>query len=178
MVAAPETDGAVLLLDVRTPAEFESAHIDGSVNVPLDRLEEYLPQLADAMTGRSVLICQSGGRARTAQTKLTAAGLHGSVVMTGGLNAWISSGAPVNRGRRSWSLERQVRLVAGLLVLVSVTLSLWWAPALLATAFVGAGLTYAGASDNCMMGMLLARLPYNRGGAGDPTAALARACRR
>ncbi|MER7213449.1 rhodanese-like domain-containing protein [Streptosporangium sp. NPDC000239] len=178
LTAARETEGAVLLLDVRTPAEFESAHIDGSVNVPLDRLEAYLPQLAGAMTGRSVLVCQSGGRARTAQDKLTAAGLRGTAVMTGGLNAWITSGAPVNRGRRRWSLERQVRLVAGLLVLGSVTLSLWWAPALFVTAFVGAGLGYAGASDNCMMGMLLARLPYNRAGAGDPAAALARACRR
>ncbi|MER7132738.1 rhodanese-like domain-containing protein [Streptosporangium saharense] len=162
LVAA--ADGTVLLLDVRTPAEFETAHIDGSVNVPLDRLEAHLPQLA-GMEGRSVLICQTGGRARTAQAKLTAAGLR-SVVMSGGLNAWIASGAPVNRGRRRWSLERQVRLAAGLLVLVSVALSVWWAPALALAVFVGAGLTYAGASDNCMLGMLLARLPYNRGGTG------------
>ncbi|MEV1174525.1 rhodanese-like domain-containing protein [Nonomuraea sp. NPDC049784] len=170
--------GAILLLDVRTPAEFETAHVDGAVNVPLDRLETHLPQLAEAALSRIVLICQSGGRATTAQAKLAQAGIPTSAVMTGGMNAWLAAGAPVNRGRQRWSLERQVRLVAGLLVLVSVLLSLVTPWSLLVTAFVGAGLTYAGASDNCLMGLLLTRLPYNRAGAADPAGALAHACRR
>ncbi|WP_327582268.1 rhodanese-like domain-containing protein [Nonomuraea sp. NBC_00507] len=176
--AMTATDADVLLLDVRTPAEFETAHIDGAVNVPLDRLQGHLPQLSDAAPGQVVLVCQSGARASTAHAMLAGAGLSTSLVMTGGMNAWLASGAPVTRGRQRWSLERQVRLVAGLLVLVSVLLSLLTPWSLLVTAFVGAGLTYAGASDTCTMGLLLARLPYNRAAATDPAAALAQACRR
>ncbi|MGH3392064.1 MAG: rhodanese-like domain-containing protein [Actinomadura sp.] len=153
----------VLLLDVRTPAEFETAHIDGAVNVPLDRLDEHLPRLAVDAPGQAVLICQSGGRARTAQAKLAAAGLPQAVVLAGGMNSWIAADAPVVRGRPHWSLERQVRLVAGLLVVGSVVASLWLPLAVLVAALVGAGLTYSALSDTCMMGLLLARLPYNRG---------------
>ncbi|MEV4471289.1 rhodanese-like domain-containing protein [Nonomuraea sp. NPDC049504] len=176
--AMTATAAGVLLLDVRTPAEFETAHIDGAVSVPLDRLQNHLPQLTDGAPGQIVLICQSGARASTAHAALFRAGLSTSAVMTGGMNAWIAAGAPVIRGRQRWSLERQVRLVAGLLVLVSVLLSVLTPWSLLLTAFVGAGLTYAGASDTCMMGLLLARLPYNRATATDPAAALAQACRR
>ncbi|MEV7009399.1 rhodanese-like domain-containing protein [Streptosporangium sp. NPDC051022] len=174
--ALAATDPGVLLLDVRTPAEFETAHIDGAVNLPLDRLDERMSLLAEDASVAIVIVCQSGGRARTAQAKLTSAGLRRAAVLDGGMNSWIASAAPVVRGRRRWSLERQVRLAAGLLVLVSVVASLWLPWALLLTGFVGAGLTYAGLSDNCMMGMLLARLPYNRGsgGAGAP----GRACPR
>ncbi|TMR14375.1 rhodanese-like domain-containing protein [Nonomuraea turkmeniaca] len=172
------TGADVLLLDVRTPAEFETAHVDGAVNVPLDRLQAHLPQLTESAPGQVVLVCQSGARAGTAQAMLSGSGVSTSVVMTGGMNAWLAAGAPVVRGRQRWSLERQVRLVAGLLVLVSVLLSILTPWSLLVTAFVGAGLTYAGASDNCMMGLLLARLPYNRAAATDPAAALAQSCQR
>ncbi|MFC9974257.1 rhodanese-like domain-containing protein [Spirillospora sp. NPDC127200] len=151
----------VLMLDVRTAAEFHTAHIAEAVHVPLDRLDGHLPRLTEERPDRIVLICQSGGRARTAQSRLAAAGLT-ATVLEGGMNAWLSAGAPVERGEQRWSLERQVRLVAGLLVLTSVIASLWLPWTLLITAFVGAGLTYAGASDNCLMGILLTRLPYNR----------------
>ncbi|GAA3119491.1 rhodanese-like domain-containing protein [Streptosporangium carneum] len=180
--ALTASGSGVLLLDVRTPAEFETAHIEGAVNLPLDRLDESLPLPQGEASGGVVLVCQSGGRARTAQAKLASAGVRETAVLAGGMGSWIASGAPVVRGRQRWSLERQVRLVAGLLVLVSVVASLWVPWALLVTGFVGAGLTYAGASDNCMMGMLLARLPYNRGtgtGTGaDVTGAPGRACPR
>jgi len=176
-VRALPTGADVLLLDVRTPGEFETAHLEHAVNVPLDRLDSHLPRLT-AAAKRIIVICQSGNRAATAHTALTAAGITGAAVLVGGMNAWTASGAPVIRGRQRWSLERQVRLAAGLLVLATVALSLLTPWALLATAFVGAGLTFAGATDTCMMGLLLARLPYNQGGAADPGAEPARACRR
>lgn len=164
----------VLLLDVRTPAEFESVRIDGAINVPLDQLDAHLPRIADLAPQRIVLICQSGGRAKTAHARLSGHGLSQGVVLDGGMNAWVGSRAPVQRGRERWSLERQVRFVAGLLVFLSVVLSLWTPWSLIVAGAVGVGLAYAGASDTCMMGMLLARLPYNRAAAADPAVALAR----
>lgn len=167
------SDPDVLVVDVRTPAEFETAHISGAINLPLDQVDAHLRRIADDAGGTMLLICQSGGRATQAHKKLCDAGLRDAVVLTGGMNAWIASGAPVVRGRQRWSLERQVRLVAGGLVLASIVADLWLPGARFAGAAVGAGLVFAGLTDTCAMGMLLARLPYNRGEGADIDAALA-----
>ncbi|GAA2760754.1 rhodanese-like domain-containing protein [Actinopolymorpha rutila] len=154
---------AVTVVDVRTPAEFESAHIRGSYNVPLRLLGEHAGQLRDRLGHRVVLVCQSGVRADEARKRLTAVGMDGLHVLDGGVPAYAAAGGDVVYGRQRWSIERQVRLVAGLLVLLGTLTSLV-VPWMLALAvFVGAGLTFAGLTDNCMMGRLLARLPYNRG---------------
>ncbi|MEU6431762.1 rhodanese-like domain-containing protein [Microbispora sp. NPDC046973] len=163
----------VLVVDVRTPAEFETAHISGAVNLPLDQVDVHLRRIVADAGGTLLLVCQSGGRAAQARRKLYDAGLPGTVVLTGGMNAWIASGAPVVRGRQRWSLERQVRLVAGGIVLASIVADLWLPGTRFAGAFVGAGLVVAGLTDTCAMGMLLARLPYNRGGGSDVDTALA-----
>lgn len=168
------TDPGVLVVDVRTPSEFASAHIDGAVNLPLDQVDAHLRRIVQDAGGRMVLVCQSGGRAERARKALSEAGLPGVAVLDGGMNAWIASGAPVNRGRPRWPLERQVRLVAGSIVLVSAVTSLWVPAAVFVAAFVGAGLTVAALTDTCAMGMLLARLPYNRAGEVDVEAAVAR----
>lgn len=164
----------VLVVDVRTPAEFESAHIDGAINLPLDQIDALMRRLVTDVGGRMLLICQSGNRAERARSALSDAGLTDVAVLDGGMNAWIAAGAPVNRGRARWALERQVRLVAGSIVLASVVASLWFPAAVLVAAFVGAGLTLAALTDTCAMGMLLARLPYNRAGGVNAEAALAR----
>ncbi|TQS21214.1 rhodanese-like domain-containing protein [Microbispora sp. KK1-11] len=165
----------VLVVDVRTPAEFETAHISGAINLPLDQVDAHPRRIADDAGGGGtmLLICQSGGRAAQAHKKLCDGGLRDAVVLTGGMNAWIASGAPVVRGRQRWSLERQVRLVAGGIVLASVVADLWLPGARFVSAVVGAGLVFAGLTDTCAMGMLLARLPYNRGEGADIDAALA-----
>lgn len=157
-----ETEPHTLLVDVRTPAEYEGSHIPGSINLPLGRVEAHLERIVAEAGGRLVLICQSGNRAGQCQTKLTNAGLNDTVVMKGGMSAWEAQGAPVVRGRQRWALERQVRLVAGGLVLVSVLASLLWPPAVAVAGFVGAGLVFAAVTDTCAMGMALSRLPYNQ----------------
>jgi hypothetical protein len=84
-------------------------------------------------------------------------------VLDGGVNAWIAAGLPTVLGTRRMSLERQVRILAGGLVALGGILALAvnpWFAAL--PAFVGSGLVFAGITDTCMMGMLLAKLPYNR----------------
>jgi rhodanese-related sulfurtransferase len=151
--------GEIILLDVRTPVEFREVHIAAARNVPLDQL-----QAGDAPADRPVyVICRSGSRGRQACEKLLAAGRTDVHNVEGGTLAWIECGLPVVRGKKSVSLERQVRIAAGSLVLLGVLLGWLVHPALLGiAAFVGAGLTFSGLTDTCGMGMLLARMPWNR----------------
>jgi rhodanese-related sulfurtransferase len=169
------TNSDVLLVDVRTPGEYQSAHIEDSVNLPLDQVDAHLRRIVSDAGGRMVLVCQSGGRAEQARQKLTEAGLTDVVVLAGGMNAWMAAAAPVARsGETRWALERQVRLVAGSIVLLSVLASIWLPALRYVAGAVGAGLVFAAVSNSCMMGMLLAKLPYNRGPALDIDAAIAR----
>ena len=150
------------LIDVRTPAEFETQHISGAYNVPLDLLREHRDEIAGHLDQRVVLICRSGQRAGQAGESLRQAGLTNISILEGGLSSWLAGGFAVNRGRQRWELERQVRLIAGLIVALSVLASIV-VPHLEWVAFaIGAGLTTAALTNTCAMGMLLARLPYNQ----------------
>ncbi|MET9710986.1 rhodanese-like domain-containing protein [Nocardiopsis alba] len=157
-----ESDPNTLVVDVRTPAEYESSHIPGAINLPSQRVDRHLERIVADAGGRLVLVCQSGQRARGCQDSLAAAGLSDTVVLDGGMNAWEAQGGAVVKGRSRWALERQVRLVAGSIVLVSAVASLWWTPAVAIAGFIGAGLTFAAVTDTCAMGMALTRLPYNQ----------------
>lgn len=151
------------LLDVRTPAEFGGVHIAGSVNVPLGALPARLDDLTQDADAALVLICRTGQRAEQARRQLDAAGVTGAVVLEGGLEAWERAGQPVQRGEAGMSLERQVRIAAGSLVVLGVALGVFVHPGFLGLAgFVGAGLVFAGITDTCGMGLLLARMPWNR----------------
>lgn len=152
------------LIDVRTPAEFETAHIPGSINIPLPLVQAHADQLASDLDGPVVLVCQAGGRARTAHAALAAAGAQQLAVLDGGVAAHTAAGQPVRRGRTRWALERQVRLVAGGLVATSIVASLRCPKARFLAGGIGAGLATAAITDTCAMGAALAKLPYNRGG--------------
>jgi rhodanese-related sulfurtransferase len=166
-------DSDVALLDVRSPAEFETVHIPGSVNIPLDQLDRQAAALADR--GRPlVLVCRSGARATQAQTKLAAVGCVSTTVLDGGVVAWEKAGAPVERGAQKWDLERQVRLVAGGLVLGFVLASIVVPPLRYLAGAVGAGLVFAALSNTCAMGNLLSKLPYNRGASCDVSRSMSR----
>jgi rhodanese-related sulfurtransferase len=162
------------LLDVRTPSEFENAHISGAYNVPLGQLHEHAAEVRAAI-GPVVLICQSGQRAQKAETMLRGQGMANVRVLEGGMAAWISSGLPTARIRARMSLERQVRILAGAIAasgaIVALTL---WPLAAVVPALIGSGLVFAGVTDTCAMGMLLARLPYNRGAATCDTEVIVR----
>lgn len=153
------------LIDVRTPAEFETRHISGAYNIPLDLLREHRDDIAGHLDQRVVLICRTGQRAAQAEESLHIAGLRNVSILEGGISGWQAGGFAVNRGRQRWELERQVRLIAGMIVALSVLASTFM-PYLEWVAFaIGAGLTIAALTNTCAMGMLLARLPYNRAGA-------------
>lgn len=162
-----EAQGACRLVDVRTPAEFDSLHASGAVNIPLDRLgasaiQQHFPECE----GPLYVICQSGARSRRAAELLAAEGMDNVVDVLGGTNAWNSAGLPVVCGRESLPLEAQVRIVAGALVLVGVITGLLVHPAALVIAGgVGAGLLIAGIRNSCPMATLIARMPWNQRGA-------------
>lgn len=151
------------VLDVRTPGEFETVHIGGAYNVPLDLLREHREDISRHLDQDVVLVCRSGQRAAQAEEALRGVGLQNVHVLDGGMAAWESRGLAVNKGRTRWDLERQVRLVAGSLVLSSVLASVVAPKVKWLAAGIGGGLTFAAVSDTCAMGMLLAKLPYNRG---------------
>ena len=153
------------LLDVRTPVEFAEVHVPQARNEPLD---QFNPAQLFGTGGLAkdqpvYLLCRSGARAAKAAEKLARAGLANGVVVTGGTLAWIEAGLPVERGAvKVISLERQVRIAAGSLVLLGLLLAKFVHPYLIGlTAFVGGGLVFAGITDFCGMGLLLARLPWN-----------------
>lgn len=110
------------ILDVRTPAEFETAHISGSYNVPLDVLNQHGAEVVRQLDHDDdvVLVCRSGQRSTQAAEFLQNAGLTGGRVLDKGISNWEGQGFAVDRGVQRWDLERQVRLVAGSIVLSSV----------------------------------------------------------
>lgn len=152
----------VKILDVRTAAEFEAAHIPGSYNVPLGTLGEHANEVARDLSEEVVVVCQSGTRAQQAETRLTASGLAGVHLLDGGIAAYQTAGGEVVRGANRWDLERQVRLVAGSLVVAGTVGSLAYRPFIALAGGVGAGLAFAAVSNTCTMGKALMKLPYNR----------------
>jgi rhodanese-related sulfurtransferase len=160
-----QADPDILLLDVRTSVEYAEAHVPEAQNEPLHRLqlENFATAEASYDERPIYLLCKTGGRASKAAEKLAAAGQDRGVVVEGGTDAWIKSGLPVTRAAKPvMSLERQVRIAAGFLVLAGVLLG-WLVNTLFfgLSGFVGAGLIFAGVTDFCGMGLLLARMPWN-----------------
>jgi rhodanese-related sulfurtransferase len=152
--------GQAKLVDVRTPAEFGQIHAEGALNIPMDRLDPgNLPEGEDPV----ILICRSGQRASQCAARL--AGLDRQIlIVEGGTEAWSQAGLPVVRGRsKVISLERQVRITVGSLAILFSLLALTvHSLFVLGPLFLGTGLVFAGITDWCGMGLLLARMPWNR----------------
>ena len=153
------------LIDVRTPVEYQEVHAEPARLVPLDRLDpKAVMEARNGTKGDPIyVICRSGSRAREACEKFQGAGYTNAVSVEGGTLEWARAGLPVVRGARIISLERQVRIAAGSLVVLGTALGAFVHPGFLAlAAFVGSGLVFAGITDTCGMGLLLARMPWNR----------------
>jgi rhodanese-related sulfurtransferase len=150
----------VQLIDVRSPGEYAAGHVPGALNIPLEQLAVRVEDLGSAPIA---VLCQSGTRAGLACETLKTLS-RPTLHVTGGTSAWIQAGYPVvASSSSSWALERQVRLGAGLMILIGTVLAVTVAPAWIYLAmFVGAGLTFAGATNICGMAILLAKLPWNR----------------
>mgnify|MGYP001176512581 FL=1 len=154
-------NSGIPLFDVRTPAEYGSIHADGAVNHPMESLE--MDKMPFAKEEEIHVICQSGGRSMKVSQKLEAAGFTNIVNVEGGTSAWQAAGLPVVEGKKVMSLERQVRIAAGTLVVIGVAVGQFVHPGGFAlSAFIGAGLVFAGVTDTCGMGMMIAKMPWNQ----------------
>jgi len=159
------------VIDVRSPAEARQQHLEHSVNLPLDELtndslESALNKLCSCETPRLFILCQSGKRAEIAAKKLTGSIAYAPTIIEGGITAIANADQTLTTTSNTdkvISLERQVRIAAGCLVLTGTVAGALINPYFyLVPAAIGAGLIYAGMSDNCAMGLLLARMPWNR----------------
>lgn len=162
MAKVREVPQGAVIVDVREYPEFASGHIEGARLAPLGKVE----RMAEAWPREQalVLVCKAGARAEQARQRLEAIGFTELTVLEGGMDRWQAEGClMVTAARQPWAMERQVRIAAGLLVLMTVSLALavskLW---LIGTGFVGAGLVFAGVSNTCMMASVLGRLPWNR----------------
>ncbi len=156
---------SVDLIDVRTPVEFRELHAATARNLPLDSLDPH--EVMKNRNGETAeplyVICRSGSRGLKACDQFVAAGYPNVLNVEGGTTAWDQAGLPVVRGKKTISLERQVRIAAGILVLLGALLGFFVHPYFIGlSAFVGAGLIFAGITDTCGMGIMLAKMPWNQ----------------
>ncbi len=153
------------LIDVRMPVEFREVHVVGARNLPFDRLsaEQLSATLGENGDSPVYFICKAGKLSQKACQKAHEFGVANVVNVEGGTDVCIAAGLPVRRGKKAFSLERQVRITAGGLVLVGAVLAVavhpYWAAL---SAMVAAGLIYSGVTNTCGMGMLLTKMPWNR----------------
>lgn len=150
------------LIDVRTPMEYQEVHVTFARNVPLDQID---PQaLMKNRDGKPLyVICRSGSRGLKACEKIQAAGYTNVVNVEGGTLAWVDCNLPVVRGKKVISLQRQVQIVIGTMLLIASALTAFVHVAFVSLcAFFGAGLLFAGLTDTCGLAMLLAKMPWNR----------------
>lgn len=168
------------VIDVRTPGEYASGHLPGALNIPLDHVRRALPEIRQAAENGDVLVvCASGARSENACRLLAEHGIP-AATLAGGTGAWAAEGHDLHRPavcdlpRATWSMERQVRLTAGTVVLVGLGLGLVAHPAFqLLSAGVAGALVLSAVTNTCGMAAVLAKLPHNRPRATDLAATLA-----
>ncbi len=164
-LADEQSRGDIEVIDVRMPTEFREIHAQCARNVPLDSLDPNAVMSARNGSADQPLyvICRSGNRSGQACKKFIDAGFKNVVNVEGGMTAWDNAGFPVVRGKKSFPLMQQVQLAAGFLVLLGVVLAYFVHPYFVGlSAFVGAGLMFAGATGYCPMGSMIAGMPWNQ----------------
>ncbi len=153
---------AVQIVDVRSPMEVSGEAIDGAWNIPLEELEDRIQELTKAK-GTVILNCQTGNRALMAAQILERRKFSNFKIMDGGMKSWIRAALPYQKGKKVMALMRQVQLGAGMMVLLGMALGTFVNPWFYAlSAFVGAGLTFAGSTGFCGMAIILIRMPWNK----------------
>ena len=150
------------IIDVREYPEYASGAIEGSRLVPLSTVEREAAQWKKDQP--VLLVCRSGKRATQAASILERLGFQNVKVLDGGFDAWNAAGLPTRvQQNKPWSIERQVRAIAGGLMLLFTLLGLFISTWLFAgSLFVGAGLLFSGLTDVCLMATALGKLPWNQ----------------
>ncbi|MGQ0540417.1 MAG: rhodanese-like domain-containing protein [Blastocatellia bacterium] len=154
--------GDTTIVDVRESAEYAGGRIAGAKLMPLDQIGIRHTELDHSKP--IYVMCRTGRRSVVAQKKLKALGFINVINVMGGFEAWKKEDLPYERDEKApWAIERQVRFFAGLLVFTGVLLSLFLHPFFIVlSGLVGFGLTFTALIDWCGMGLLLAKMPWNR----------------
>lgn len=154
--------GDAILIDVREVDEFAREHIVGARLAPLSAIDMH--DFERDHRKIAIFHCRSGARTEANAARLLSRGFRQSFALEGGLEAWKRAGLPVSANRKApLEIMRQVQITAGVLVLVGLGLGVFANPAFLGlSAFIGAGLMFAGATGWCGMAKLLAAMPWNR----------------
>ncbi len=153
--------GRAGIIDIREPNEYVRSHIPGAKIVPLSVIKT---QELDEGNKDLIFHCRSGKRTQDAAELLeskTGESRH-ALLLEGGLSAWEKAGLPVEKKDLPPELMRQVQIGAGSLVLLGLAGALVWPPAVYLSAFVGAGLVFAGISGFCGLAVLLRKAPWNK----------------
>ena len=161
-----EKGESIDLIDVRTPAEYQTVHAVPARHVAIESLDlaEFIASRGERQGEPLYVICGSGGRSSTVCNQFRAAGFPNVVNVKDGTTAWVRAGLPVVRGaRKVIALDRQVRIITGSFVAVGTALGAWVHPGFLVIpAFFGSGLVFSGVTDTCGMAAVLAKMPWNR----------------
>src|SRR5512140_96663 len=112
------------LIDVRTPAEYQTMRAVGAKSLPLSDLSPKQFMAGGAGNSQPVyLICKSGARSGKAAELFMSEGFENVVSVEGGTEAWAAAGLPVERGGRNvLPLDRQVQMTAGLMILAGAAI--------------------------------------------------------
>ncbi len=156
-------NGDAVLIDIRESDEHAREHIVGARLAPLSAIDTHDFDRDHAKA--AVFHCKSGMRTQANAARLLARGFREAYYLEGGIEAWKAAGLGVHANTKApLEIKRQVQITAGLLIVTGVALGWFVNPAFYAlSAFVGAGLTFAGATGWCGMAMLLKTMPWNRG---------------
>jgi rhodanese-related sulfurtransferase len=164
-----EKDRVGQLLDVRSMAEYRAGHIPGAQLIPIEEVsaEAVLQHFKRADLGHEETLsvtCEAGPRAQKAVERLQQAGLDNLTLVEGGTQGWKQAGLPMRHCANAISLERQVQIAIGALLVMKVWLGFSVHELFFAIgAVIGAGLIVAGTTRWCGMAQLMARMPWNRG---------------
>lgn len=154
--------GAAVLVDIRNPDEYAREHIPGSISLPVSALDRADLKLKAGQ--QAIFHCKSGMRTNS-NCAILAQQVEGEAFMLdGGLDAWRALGLPTAKDSSApLEINRQVQITAGGLILLGVLLGWFVSPAGFGlSAFIGAGLMFAGISGWCGMATVLQAMPWNR----------------
>jgi len=159
-----ESGGCSLLVDVRSHAEFRASHVPGAHNIPLDELGEKIGDEVKDKDQTLYLMCSCGNRSGKGCEEMEEMGYHNVISIEGGIIEMKRLGMKIiEEEHHVMSIERQVRITAGSLVLIGLILGFLVHPGYFAiSAFIGMGLVFAGITNTCGLGLLLARMPWNK----------------